>query len=134
MKGPLNICNDLVYCVHHVTATYAVQDVSITAVPNGLTVKCVFAEGSTQDNCTVILVLDGVEQRRGRFSGEMTFSGLATGSYTVLVFDSEPEMERGGYDQVPALERTEEVTGVTVVTTSSSDIPSSVIGESGMMS
>ena len=96
--------------------------------------QCVFAEGSTQDNCTVILVLDGVEQRRGRFSGEMTFSELATGSYTVLVFDSEPEMEGSGYDQVPALERTVEVTGVIVVTTSPSDSPSSVIGESGMMS
>ena len=116
------------------TATYAVQDVSITAVPNGLTVQCVFAEGSTQDNCTVILVLDGVEQRRGRFSGEVTFSELATGSYTVLVFDSEPEMEGSGYDQVPALERTEEIRGVTVVTTSPSDSPSSVIGEGGMMS
>ena len=100
------------------TATYAVQDVSINAVPNGLRVQCVFAEGSTQDNCTVILVLDGVEQRRGRFSGEMTFSELATGSYTVLVFDSEPEMEGSGYDQVPALERTEEVTGVTVISSS----------------
>ena len=101
------------------TATYAVQDVSITAVPNGLTVQCMFAEGSTQDNCTVILVLDGVEQRKGRFSGEMTFSELATGSYTVLVFDSEPEMDGRGYDQVPVLERTEEVTGVTVFSSSS---------------
>ena len=92
--------------------------------------QCVFAEGSPQDNCTVILVLNGVEQRRERFSGEMTFSELVLGSYTVLVFDSEPEMEGSGYDQVPALERTVEVTGVTVTTTSFSDDPSSIIGES----
>ena len=112
------MCNCLLYLLI-LTATYAVQDVSITAVPNGLTVKCVFAEGSTQDNCTVILVLDGVEQRRGRFSGEMTFSELVTGSYTVLVFDSEPEMEGSGYGQVPALEKTVEVRGVTFTPISS---------------
>ena len=61
----------------------------------------------------MILILNGVEQRRGRFSGEMTFSELASGSYTVLVFDSEPEIEGSGYDQVSALERMVQVTGVT---------------------
>ena len=49
-----------------------------------------------------------------------TFSELAIGSYTVLVFDSEPEMEDSGYDQVPALERTVEVIGGIITSTSSS--------------
>ena len=112
------------FLIFSLTATYAVQDVSITVLSNGLKVQCVFAEGSSQDSCTVILVLNGVEQRRGSFSGEMTFSDLAIGSYTVLVFDSEPEMEGSGYDQVPVLERTAGVTGVTIKpnSTSSSSI------------
>ena len=78
--------------------------------------KCIFAEGSSQNTCTVVLVLDGVKQGRESSSGEMTFPDLATGLYTVLVYDSEPGMEGNG--RSPALEREVEVTGVTTVPTS----------------
>ena len=90
----------LCFLLFPLTATYAVQDISITVRSNDLKVQCLFAEGSAQDICTVILVLNGVEQRRGRFNGEITFSNLPIGSYTVLVFDSEPEIN------IPALKKT----------------------------
>ena len=99
------------------TATYAVQDVSIVEMSNGLRVECSFAEGSSQNTCTVVLVLDGVEQERESSSGEMTFPDLATGLYTVLVYDSGPDMEGSG--RSPALEREVEVTDVTTSTTPS---------------
>ena len=103
------------------TATFAIQDMSIHVLFNTLTVQCVFAAGTTQDVCTVILVLNGMEKERGRFSGEMTFSELASGSYTVLVFDSEPELE------LPCIERRVEVPGVRAVT------PSPSYGEIGTL-
>ena len=106
------------------TATYAVQDVSIVEVSNGLRVKCSFAEGSSQNTCTVVLVLDGVKQGRESSSGEMTFPDLATGLYTVLVYDSEPGMEGSG--RSPALEREVEVSGViTVPTSTTPSVPAS---------
>ena len=103
------------------TATFAIQDISITVLSNGLTVQCVFAEGTTQDVCTVILVFNEVEKERGRFSGKMTFYELASGSYTVLVFDTEPEIE------LPCIKRRVEVPGVREVT------PSPSYGEIGTL-
>ena len=79
--------------------------------------ECIFAEGSLQNTCTVVLVLDGVEQGRESSSVEMTFPDLATGLYTVLVYDREPGMEGNGWS--PALEREVEVSGVTTSTTPS---------------
>ena len=74
-----------------------------------------FGEGSPQDWCTVVLVLDGVEARRKEdFTGEWTFSGLSPGLYTVLVYDPQPDTVASGYDPEPAVETEVEVTGETV--------------------
>ena len=94
------------------TATYAVQDVVIDVLSNGLTVECVFAEGSPETSCTVILVLYGVELRRETISGVMIFHDLDSGNYTVIVYDSDSVMEGSSDYGVPALERDVEVTGV----------------------
>ena len=49
-----------------------------------------FVEVSSQDWCTVVLVLDGVEARRKEdFIGEWTFSDLQPG---VLAYDSQSEL------------------------------------------
>ena len=77
--------------------------------------ECVLGEGSSQDWCTVVLVLDGVEARREEgFTGEWTFSGLSPGLYTVLGYDPQPDTVASGYDPEPAVETVVEVTGETV--------------------
>ena len=94
------------------TATCAVQDISVTVLPNGLTVQCLFAdEGSMQHMCTVVLVKKGVIIRSASFTGEMTFTDLASGSYKILVFDSEQDAEDSRHVQIPAVQRTVEITG-----------------------
>ena len=42
-----------------------------------MTVQCLFAEGSMQHMCTVILVMNGAIESSASFSEEMTFSDLA---------------------------------------------------------
>ena len=74
-----------------------------------------FGEGSTQELCTVVLVLDGVEARREEdFTGEWTFSGLSPGLYTLLAYDPQPDTVASGDDPEPAVETVVEVTGETV--------------------
>ena len=77
----------------------------------GLTVECVFAEGSPE-SCTVILAQYGVELRRETSSGVITFHDLDSGNYTVIVYDSDLVMEGSSDYAAPALERDVEVTGV----------------------
>ena len=96
--------------MHH-TATYVVQDIIVTVLPNGLAVQCLFAEGSMQHMCTVVLVMNGVIQRRASFTEVMTFPDLAAGSYNILVFDSESNMEDSWHNQIPAIQRTVMVSG-----------------------
>ena len=89
--------------------------------------QCHFAEGSTQIMCTVVLELDGMKYRMESFTGVMTFSGLAIGSYTVLAYD-EPGMEGSGYEMA-AVQKTVEITGVTLTPTTS-DGTTTATGES----
>lgn len=51
--------------------------------------QCQFAEGYTDDTCTVILVLNGMKYRMEMFTEEMIFYDLDIGSYTILVYDTE---------------------------------------------
>ena len=88
--------------------------------------QCHFAEGSTQTVCTVVLELDGMKNRMESFTGAMTFSGLAIGSYTLLAYD-ETDMEGSGYEMA-AVQRTVEITGVTLTPTTS-DGTTSATGE-----
>ena len=75
-------------------------------------VQCVFAGGSTDDVCIVVLVLDNevvmVKDVVRGVGGE--FSNLANGTYTVLVYDSGADMEGSG-EENPAVETTIAVTG-----------------------
>ena len=97
------------------SATYTVQAITVIVLANGVRVECVFGEGSTQDWCTVVLVLDGVEARREEdFTGEWTFSDLSPGLYTLLAYDPQPDTVASGYDPEPAVETVVEVTGETV--------------------
>ena len=66
-----------------------------------------FGEGSTQDWCTVVLVLDGVEARRKKnFTGEWTFYDLLPGLYTVLAYDSQSELAVEEIVSLPRLSST----------------------------
>ena len=94
-------------------------------VSNELTVQCQFAEGSTRDMCTVVLLLNGEKYRMKNSTGEITFSDLLNGTYTVLVYDSGPEMTGGSGDlEVPAIERTVTISGGTTSPSPSADLPS----------
>ena len=89
--------------------------------------QCHFAEGSTQTMCTVVLELDGKKNRMENFTGTMTLSGVGIGSYTLLAYD-EPDMEGSGYEMA-AVQKTVEITGVTLTPTAS-DGTTSATGES----
>ena len=124
MIAPLEVCRVLIVHLSMPTATFAVQDISISVVSNELTVQCQFAEGSTHDMCTVVLLLNGEKYRMENSTGEITFSELSNGTYTVLVYDSEPEMMGGSGDlEVPAIERTVTISGGTTSPSPSVDMP-----------
>ena len=55
-------------------------------------------------------------------TGEITFSDLMNGTYTVLVYNSEPE--GSGDMEVPAIERTVTISGGTTSPSPSADTPS----------
>ena len=95
---------------------------SISVVFNELTVQCQFAEGSTRDMCTVVLLLNGEEYRMENSTGEITFSDLLNGTYTVLVYDSGPG--GSGDLEVPAIERTVTISGGTISPSPSAGMPS----------
>lgn len=71
--------------------------------------QCQFAEGYTDDTCTVILVLNGMKYRMEMFTGEMVFYDLDIGLYTILVYDS--ETSRG----LPAVQRIVNITTTTSI-------------------
>lgn len=71
------------------TATFAVQDISISVVSNELTVQCQFAEGSTHDMCTVVLLLNGEKYRMENSTRKI--SDLLNGT-SVLAYDEMMEV------------------------------------------
>lgn len=71
--------------------------------------QCQFAEGYTDDTCTVILVLNGMKYRMEMFTGEMIFYDLDIGLYTILVYDS--ETSKG----LPAVQRVVNITTTTAI-------------------
>ena len=89
--------------------------------------QCHFAEGSTQTMCTVVLELDGNKNRMENFTGTMTLSGVGIGSYALLAYD-EADKQGSGYEMA-AVQRTVEITGVTLTPTTS-DGTTSATGES----
>ena len=78
-----------------------------------LTVRCVFARGSTENTCHVILESGSTAIAPSETTGsEFTFTGLAEGSYTVTVYDSEPEMSGSGTaSPTPALQTVVTISG-----------------------
>ena len=74
--------------------------------------------------CTVVLLINGEKYRMENSTGEITFSDLLNGTYTVLVYDSGPEMTGGSGDlEVPAIERTVTISGA-ASPSPSADMPS----------
>ena len=67
------------------TATFAVQDISISVVSSELPAQCQFAEGSTHDMCTVVLLLNGEKYRMENSIRKI--SDLLNGTYSVLAYD-----------------------------------------------
>ena len=117
-------CNHHSTSLHHTlthSATYDVQDVEIHGGSENISIQCVFASGSQARGCHVEIRNSSIKINITRSSSlqsqtaEQTVTGLAPGSYEVLIFDWERD---GSVSSTPSYVGHVNVTALDTSTTS----------------